>query len=65
MKLIAERDGEQVELGNNFNFETAYNFVLERDNDPEIPFYEGYDILLINNKGEKFILEADCWADVE
>jgi len=64
MRLIAERDGEVLELGNDFNFETAYEFILEHDNDEENPWLEGYDLVLINET-EAWLFEADCWVEVE
>lgn len=61
MKLIAQRDGEVLELGNNFNFETAYDFILEHDNDEENPWLEGYDLVLSNGT-EVWLFEGDCWC---
>ena len=61
MILYAERDGDIIELGRGFDHETAYEFILEHDNDEENPWLEGYDLVLDNN-GEKWFLEADCWV---
>jgi hypothetical protein len=64
MRLIARLRRELLELGNNFNFETAYEFILEHDNDEENPWLEGYDLVLINET-EAWLFEADCWVEVE
>ena len=64
MRLIAERDGEVLELGNDFNFETAYEFILEHDNDEENPWLEGYDLILIDGN-ESWAFEADCWCPLD
>ena len=63
MILMAERDGEILELGRGFTFETAYDFILEHDNDEENPWLEGYDLVL-NNNGKAWLFEADCWVPV-
>jgi hypothetical protein len=63
MILTAERDGEVIELGRGFTLETAYEFILERDCDPENPWLEGYD-LVVTDGTESWLLEADCWAPV-
>ena len=65
MILTVEGNCGSEELGRGFTFESAYNFLLERDSDPENPFYEGYDFCLTDNEGNKWFLEADCWAEVE
>ena len=61
MILEAVAGTETITLGRDFTFETAYEFILERDNDEENPWLEGYDLVLDNN-GEKWFLEADCWS---
>ena len=63
MNLIAQLNSEVIELGRGFDFETAYDFILEQDNDGE--FYPGYDLILIDDNLDAYILEADCWAPVE
>ena len=63
MILTAERDGEVLELGRGFTLETAYEFILERDNDEENPWLEGYDLILTTNEGQ-LMFEADCWVPV-
>ena len=63
MILIAQLNSEVIELGRGFDFETAYEFVLEQDCNED--FYPGYDIILIDDNLESYILEADCWALVE
>ena len=63
MNLTAERDGEVLELGRGFTLETAYEFILERDNDEENPWLEGYDLILTTNEGQ-LMFEADCWVPV-
>lgn len=63
MILTADRDGEVLELGRGFTFETAYDFILERDSDEENPYLEGYDLVL-SNGDETWVFEADCWAQV-
>jgi hypothetical protein len=63
MILTAERDGEVLELGRGFTLETAYEFILERDNDEENPWLEGYDLILTTDEGQ-LMFEADCWVPV-
>ena len=63
MRLIAQLNSEVTELGQGFDFETAYEFVLEQDCEGD--FYLGYDIFLIDDNLETYILEADCWVPVE
>ena len=63
MRLIAQLNSEIIELGQGFDFETAYEFVLEQDCNED--FYPGYDIYLIGDNLETYIFEADCWAPVE
>ena len=61
MILMAERDGEVLELGRGFTFESAYEFILERDIDPENPWLEGYD-LVVTDGVDSWFLESDCWS---
>lgn len=63
MRLIAQLNSEVTELGHGFDFETAYEFVLEQDNEED--FYPGYEIILIDDNLDAYILEADCWVPVE
>ena len=63
MILEAVAGTETIPLGLGFTFETAYEFILEHDNDEENPWLEGYDIFLINGE-EQWIFEADCWVPV-
>jgi hypothetical protein len=63
MNLIAQLNSDIIELGRGFNFETAYEFILENDSNED--FYPGYDLILIDDNLESYILEADCWALVE
>lgn len=66
MKLTAERDGEVVEIGQNFDFESAYLFILEHDDDPEgNPWMEGFDLILIDDEGKKWAFECESWSPVE
>ena len=65
MRLIAERDGETLDLGETFNHETAYEFILDHDFDPEHnPWLEGYDLVLIDGD-ESWLFEADCWVPLD
>ena len=64
MRFYAERDGEVIELGLGFNENSAYEFILERDNDPENPWLEGFDLILAS-ADETLVFEADCWVPVE
>jgi hypothetical protein len=63
MNLIAQLNSEIVQLGQGFDFETAYDFVLEQDCEGD--FYPDYEIYLIGDNLETYILEADCWVPVE
>ena len=63
MILSAERDGEVLELGRGFTLETAYEFILEHDDDFENPWLEGYDLILTTDEGQ-LMFEADCWVPV-
>ena len=63
MRLIAQLNSEIVQLGQGFSFETAYEFMLEQDCNED--FYPDYDIYLIGDNLETYILEADCWVPVE
>lgn len=65
MKLTAERDGEVIVLGEEFDFESAYQFILEHDDDPEgNPFMEGYDFIL-DDVGIRWLFEMDSWTEIE
>jgi len=64
MKLIATAGTEILELGDNFDSESAYQFILENDSDPENnPWLEGYDLILIDGDTQ-YIFEADCWLEI-
>jgi len=60
MKLIATAGTETLELGDNFDSETAYEFILEHDNDEENPWLEGYDLILVDGD-DQYIFETGCW----
>ncbi len=64
MKLVGERDGEVVELGEGFTFETAYEFILEREEAENYGFMEGFDLVLVDGE-TRYLLEADCWVGWE
>ena len=64
MILSAERDGEVIVFGDDFDLESAYEFILERDCDPENPWLEGFDLILAS-ADETLVFEADCWVPVE
>jgi hypothetical protein len=67
MNLIAQnaQTGETRDLGSDFTFESAYEFIAENDSDPfENPWLPGFDLILIDG-AEHWVLEADAWAPVE
>jgi hypothetical protein len=62
MKLIAERDGEVVELGDGFTFESAYDYIEAHDADYD--WMEGFDLVLVDGE-VRWLFEADCWVGWE
>lgn len=64
MKLTAERGDEVIVLGEDFDFQTAYEYVVERDTDPDNPWLDGYEIIL-DDIGIRWLLVADCWEEIE
>jgi len=64
MKLIAERDGAVVVLGEGFTFESAYEFIIEREEAENFTFMEGFDLVLIDGE-TRYLFEADCWVGWE
>jgi hypothetical protein len=52
MKLVSERDGDVVVLGEGFTFESAADFIGEGE--------EGFDYVLIDG-GVRYLYEIDYW----
>lgn len=66
MKLIAVLGAQTLTLGDDYDFKTAYEYILEQDSDPdENPWLEGFDLILIDDEGKKWVLECDCWSPYE
>lgn len=65
MKLTAERGNEVIVLGEEFDFQSAYEFILGHDDDPEHnPWMEGYDLIL-DDVGIRWLFVADCWEEID
>lgn len=65
MNLIAVNEsGETRDLGSDFTFESAYEFIAENDSDPdENPWLPGFDLVLVEADNETcWLLEADAWS---
>jgi hypothetical protein len=60
MNLIAERDGAVVVLGEGFTFESAYEFIIEREEAENFTF----DLVLIDGE-TRYLFEVDCWVGWE
>ena len=66
MKLTAVLGAQTLSFSEDFTFETAYQFILEQDSDPDDnPWLEGFDLILIDDEGKKWLFECDCWAPIE
>lgn len=66
MILTAERDGEIIEFGRDFDLGTAYDFILERDSDPENPWLPDYKLVVTaDDDGRRLVLCMDCWCPEE
>lgn len=62
MKLVGERDGDVVELGDGFTFESAYEFILEREEAENYEFMEGFDLVLVDGETRHYF-ECDAWIE--
>ena len=64
MILIADRDGEIIELGLDFTFESAYDFIAENDTDFDKPWLDGFDIILVDGD-KRYVFESASWFEIE
>jgi hypothetical protein len=59
MKLVAERNGKTLLIGDGYTFESAYNEIVENDSD--CGWHVGYDLVLVDGE-TRWLFEADCWV---
>jgi len=50
------------EFGSDFTFESAYEYILKADCDPEAEFMPGFDFIFVDDDGDEYIFEMGCWA---
>ena len=66
MQLIAVLGAQTLSLGDDYDFESAYQYILEQDSDPDDnPWLEGFDLILIDDEGKLWKLECDCWTPID
>jgi hypothetical protein len=61
-QFFADNGVETVEFGSGFTFESAYDFLVKADCDPEAEFLPGHDFIFVDDDGVEYIFEMDCWA---
>ena len=66
MKLIAVHRDQKISFDEDFTFETAYQYILEQDEDPfGNPWLAAFDLILIDDEGKRWLFECDCWSPIE
>ena len=50
------------EFGSGFTLESAYEHILKADSGPEEEFMPGFDFIFVDDVGDEYIFEMDCWA---
>jgi hypothetical protein len=50
------------EFGSGFTLESAYEYILKADSDPEVEFMPGFDFIFVDDDGDEYIFEMNCWA---
>lgn len=64
MQLVAVLGAQTLYLGDDYDFETAYEYILEQDSDPDNPWLEDFALILIDDEDNQWRLECDCWCPV-
>ena len=62
MELYAVLGAQTLYLGDDYTFESAYEYILEQDSDGT--WLEGFDLIL-DDVGIRWRLEADCWVEID
>lgn len=60
--FFADNGVETVEFGSGFTFESAYEFLMKADCDPDVEFLPGHDFIFVDDDGDEYIFEMGCWA---
>ena len=66
MILLAVHDetGVAIELGRDYNFETAYKFIAENETDFDNPKWPDCDLILTDGQ-QKWAFETGCWCEID
>lgn len=67
MNLVARNisnSADIIEFGVGFTFESATDFIAERDTDFDNPWLPDYEFILVNASGEEFVFESAAWFEV-
>lgn len=66
MQLIAVLGAQTLTLGDDYTFESAYQYILEQDSDPfDNPWLEGFDLILIDDENKLWKFECESWCPLD
>ncbi len=63
MKLILEKNGVDTVVGEDFDFDSAYDWAVTHGEENE--WSEEFNYFLIDENGDQWYIDADCWSKVE
>jgi hypothetical protein len=65
MVLIARNSetAEVVAFRGAFTFQTAYDFIAERDTDFDNPWMPDYEFILTDSQGKEYVFEGAAWFE--